>query len=91
MGYQVGIRELQQQASAVLRRVAAGEIVDVTDGGHPIAQIIPYRPAPLDRLVLEGRITAPVGDLLDLAEELGLPARAEGVSAALAELRADER
>ena len=39
----VGIRELRQNASAVLRKVIAGETVEVTDHGHPIARIVPYR------------------------------------------------
>lgn len=90
----VGIRELRQQASAVLRRVVAGDTIEVTDHGHPIARIVPLRPGVLDQLVLEGRATEAAGDLLDLAEEIGLPAAAGDrplPSAALAELRAEER
>lgn len=90
----VGIRELRQQASAVLRRVVAGDTIEVTDHGHPIARIVPLRPGVLDQLVLEGRATEAAGDLLDLAEEIGLPAAASDrplPSAALAELRAEER
>ena len=33
----VGVRELRRQASAILRRVAAGETVEVTDRGRPVA------------------------------------------------------
>ena len=91
----VGIRELRQQASALLKRVVAGEVIDVTDHGHPIARIVPFRPDALAQLVLEGRATAGHDDLLDLMEELGLPAapRAgrKSPSRALAELRRDER
>lgn len=88
----MGIRELRQQASAVLRRVVNGEAVDVTDHGHPIARIVPLRPGLLDQLVLDGRATAAAGDLLDLADELGLPVGGPPLpSVALAELRADER
>ena len=91
----VGIRELRQQASAILKRVAAGEVVEVTDHGHPIARIVPLRPSLLDQLVLEGRATEGTGDLLDVMDELGLPMpAAPGArlpSEALAELRADER
>jgi prevent-host-death family protein len=88
----VGIRELRQQASAVLRRVVGGESIDVTDHGHPIARIVPLRPGALDQLVLEGRATGAVGDLLDMADELGLPATGLApASAALADMRADER
>jgi prevent-host-death family protein len=88
----VGIRELRQHASGVLRRVVDGETVEVTDHGHPIARIVPLRPGVLDQLVLDGRATAATGDLLDLADALGLPASAPGrPSRAVAELRADER
>jgi prevent-host-death family protein len=91
----VGIRELRQQASAVLKRVAGGEVIEVTDHGHPIARIVPLRPSALDQLALEGRATEATGDLLDLMDELGLPLPPEPgrrlPSRALAELRADER
>jgi prevent-host-death family protein len=95
MSTRVGIRELRQQASAVLRRVVAGEVVEVTDHGHPIARIVPLRPSVLDQLILEGRATEAEGDLLDLMDELGLPAAPEAgrqtPSSALAELRELER
>lgn len=94
MSNSVGIRELKQHASAVLRRVARGESIEVTDHGHPIARIVPLRPGVLDQLVLEGRASESVGDLLDAVEQLGLPAVAGGPvlpSVALAELRTDER
>ena len=32
----VGVRELRRDASAILRRVAAGETVEVTDRGRPV-------------------------------------------------------
>lgn len=94
MSNTVGIRELRQQASAVLRRVVAGEAIEVTDHGHPIARIVPLHPGVLDQLVLEGRATEQTGDLLDLLDTLSLPAAPRGAtlpSEALAELRADER
>lgn len=93
MSNRVGIRELKQQASAVLRRVAGGETIDVTDHGHPIARIVPIRPGVIEQLVLDGHAVEPDGDLLDLASDLGLPAVGGPMlpSAALNELRADER
>jgi prevent-host-death family protein len=90
----VGIRELRQQASALLKRVAAGEVITVSDRGRPIARIVPLGGGPLDQLVREGRATEGGGDLLGVADELGLPAPASdgmSLSEALAELRADER
>lgn len=89
----VGIRELRQQASSVLKRVAAGEVIEVTVHGHPIARIVPLREGTLSQLILEGRATSAQGDLLDLADEMSLPGRPVGSQApsqALAELRAEE-
>ena len=95
MGASVGVRELRQQASALLRRVVGGEVIQVTDHGHPIARIVPLRPGTLDQLVLEGRASEIDADLLDLMESLDLPAAPvagrQSPSAALAELRAGER
>ena len=89
----VGIRELRQQTSRVLKRVVAGEVVEVTEHGHPIARIVPLRPSALDQLTAEGRATEATADLLDLLGELSLPAAPAGhmlPSAALTELRAEE-
>jgi len=90
----VGLRELRQQASAILKRVVQGEVIEVTDHGHPIARIVPLRPGVLAQMVTEGRVTDVGSDLMDLVEELGLPADGSGSvlpSVALEELRADER
>lgn len=92
MSNPVGIRELRQQTSRVLKRVVAGEVVEITEHGHPIARIVPLRPSALDQLTAEGRATE-AADLLDLLDELSLPAAPAGhmpPSAALAELRAEE-
>ena len=93
MSNTVGIRELRQQTSQVLKRVVAGEVVEVTEHGHPIARIVPLRPGVLDQLTAEGRATEAATDLLDLLDELSLPAPPAGPmlpSAALDELRAEE-
>ena len=42
----VGIRALQVNAMALVRRVAAGEFITVTDGGRPVARIVPWDPPP---------------------------------------------
>ena len=39
----VGLRELRQKASEILREVEAGETATVTVSGRPIAQIVPLR------------------------------------------------
>ena len=55
----VGVRELRQNLSVYLRRIAQGETLRVTDHGHPVALLTPLRDtgAPvLDRLEAEGRL-----------------------------------
>jgi prevent-host-death family protein len=55
----VGIRELNQQTSQILDRVRAGETIEITDRGVPIAEIRPVgrEQSVLARLVAEGRLT----------------------------------
>jgi prevent-host-death family protein len=87
----IGIRELRQNASAVLRRVAAGETVEVTDHGHPVARIVPLRrESTLDQLIVEGRASETHGDLLSV-EPARLGRGERSLSDVLAEMRADER
>ena len=64
----VGIRELRQNLSVYLRRVVAGETLEVTERNRPVAILAPLPEAstPLGRLVAVGRASPPVGDLLDL-------------------------
>jgi prevent-host-death family protein len=40
----VGLRELRQQASELLRRVEAGEEVTITVAGRPSARLVPVSP-----------------------------------------------
>jgi prevent-host-death family protein len=37
----VGIRQLQQHASAVIRDVKAGEVVEITQRGRVVARLVP--------------------------------------------------
>jgi prevent-host-death family protein len=46
----VGIRELKSRLSEYLRRVRAGEMVTITDHGHPIGHIVPIIQPLEDRL-----------------------------------------
>jgi prevent-host-death family protein len=63
----VGIRQLKQNASAVIDRVRHGESVEVTDRGEPVALIVPLPKAGvLARLIAEGRARPAEGSLLDL-------------------------
>jgi prevent-host-death family protein len=55
---QIGIRELNQQTSQVLDRVKAGETLEVTDRGVPIAEIRPISgiQTAMARLIAGGRM-----------------------------------
>lgn len=63
---QVGVRELRQNLSVYLARIARGETLEVTDRGQAVAILAPL-PGPisvLERLKREGRLTPATGDLL---------------------------
>jgi len=88
----IGIRDLRQRASEVLRLVEGGETFEVTDRGRPVAQITPLPFAsPLERLRAAGEISAPAGDLSEIPEPMALPRRAVPPSVVLARLRDHER
>jgi prevent-host-death family protein len=56
----VGVRELRQNLSVYLDRVKAGETLEVTEHGRPVAQLGPNPPASLsvlDQMIAEGRVT----------------------------------
>jgi antitoxin (DNA-binding transcriptional repressor) of toxin-antitoxin stability system len=84
----VGVRELRRQASAILRRVAAGEIVEVTDRGRPVAVLLRTLPSGLARLEREGLLRRAEADLLDLLP-VQLPSDATAPSRLVSEGRAD--
>ena len=87
----VGIRELRQSASQVVRRVMAGEAIDITQRGRTVARMVPVQVlGELDEMLAEGRATEITGDLLDLAP-LERPSGHRPLSEWLAEMRADER
>jgi prevent-host-death family protein len=46
----VGIRELKNSLSEVLRRVKRGEHVEIHDRGHPVAMIVPFETDPRERM-----------------------------------------
>ncbi len=62
----VGVRELRREASAILRRVSAGETVEVTDRGRPVALMVRTMPNGLARLESEGMLRRADGDLLGI-------------------------
>jgi prevent-host-death family protein len=87
----VGVRELRQRASELLRRVQAGESIEITDRGHPVAVLSPMPDEPLARLRAAGDLVPAEGDLHDLPEPLVLTGDQEAPSSILARLRRDER
>lgn len=88
----IGIRELRQKASEYLRRVEAGETIEVTDRGRPVALLTPVPEAPpLERLRASGEIEAGELGFDDLPDPLELRDAQEAPSVVLQRLRADER
>jgi len=75
----VGVRELRQNLSVYLRRVKAGETLEVTERGQTVARLTPQPPeslSPLQRLIAEGRATAPTRSHKNLPP----PMKIDGVS-----------
>ncbi|MGH9379930.1 MAG: type II toxin-antitoxin system Phd/YefM family antitoxin [Thermoanaerobaculia bacterium] len=88
----VGIRELRQQASELLRRVERGETIEITNRGRPVALLGPLPQGSMfDRLRASGEIEPASGELEDLPEPLVLAPGVEPPSEVLAGLRRDER
>jgi prevent-host-death family protein len=71
--HQVGVRQLRQNLSAYLRRVAIGESFEVTERGRRVAILspLPEESTPLGRLVASGKAEAPIGDVLELGPPEG--------------------
>jgi prevent-host-death family protein len=86
----VGIRALQQNASGVVQRAAAGEVIVITDRGRPVARLVPIAASPLQQLLDEGRARPARVSPWDLPE--ALPATdGPSLNDLLAEARRDER
>jgi prevent-host-death family protein len=89
----VGVRELRQNLSVYLRRVEAGETLDVTEHGRPVARLEPIHEPALVGLALldaEGLITPAKFDHRTLLPPPSIPGRP--LSEILQEMRdEDER
>jgi prevent-host-death family protein len=59
MATQMGIRELRDTLTATIRRVRAGETIEVTHQGVPVAIIAPAASDRVSRLVAAGDVTPP--------------------------------
>jgi prevent-host-death family protein len=87
----VGVRELRQRASELLRMVERGDTIEITDRGRPVALLGPIPGgSPLEQLRRAGDIDSASGELDDLPDPLP-PTAATLPSERLAELRRSER
>lgn len=69
----VGVRELRQHASELLRRVEAGETIEITDRGRPVALLSPMPKGGLyEQMLASGEIERAALDVDDLPEPLEL-------------------
>lgn len=59
MATRIGIRELRDNLPAVVRRVQAGETVEVTHHGSPVAILGPVPSDRIARLITSGDVAAP--------------------------------
>ena len=94
MAARAGIRELRQNLSRYIDRVKAGETIEVTEHGRPVALLAPRieRHAGLAELERKGLTITPA--TLDIRDLPPVPKRRRGqrpLSAVLAEQRARER
>lgn len=86
----VGVRELRQRARELLRRVEAGETIEITDRGRPVALLSPMpEGGPYERMLASGEIEPATGSLDDLPEPIELPEGSEPLSAVLERQRSD--
>jgi prevent-host-death family protein len=88
----IGIRELRQNASEYVRRAEAGETIEVTDRGRPVARLAPLPAAEsiLDRLIAEGKMTPATADIASLGPPLPPTPGARPLSEIVDELREDK-
>ena len=88
----IGVRQLQQNAAAAMRRVRRGEHIEVTDRGRPVAVLVPVAGGSvIDGLEAAGRLARAEIGLLELGPPLPPRRRTDTASRRLARMREDER
>jgi prevent-host-death family protein len=85
----IGVRELRQYASHYLSRVAAGELIEITDRGRPVARLVPITDDSWQDLINAGEVVP--GSRRVNARDLKPRDYGFSGSEALQRLRADER
>ena len=83
------MRELRQNASRYLRRVAGGESLEVTDRGRPVARLVPVLSDSWADMIASGRVTL-AEDNTDIADEAPRDYDVQP-SAVIAAMREEER
>jgi prevent-host-death family protein len=87
----VGVRELRQRASELLRLVEQGESIEITARGRPVALLSPMPDGgPVERLRASGDIDPADGEIDELPPPLAQTGELPP-SAVLERLRRDER
>jgi prevent-host-death family protein len=88
----VGVRELRQNLSVYLRRVARGEALRVTERGRAVAVLGPLPPEdhPLADLIVAGKVTLATDRLADLPPPLQLEPGTPTLSEVLEQLRDED-
>jgi prevent-host-death family protein len=89
----VGIRELRQNLSIYVDRVKEGETLEVTEHGHPVAELGPIRPRSkslFQEMVADGRIKPATRSIKDLPDPVRLMPGAETSTSILLRMRDEE-
>ena len=87
----VGIRALKQNASQVVARAAAGEVVTITDRGRPVAQLVPVPGGRVAAFIASGRARVAKGSLAALGAPSDGGVDQPVLSKMLAAMRDEER
>ena len=84
----IGVRQLRQHASRYLEEVAAGESIEITDRGHPVARLVPITGDPWEDLISAGEVARAARPMN--VEDLKPAAYPHSASEILERLRSDE-
>jgi prevent-host-death family protein len=85
------VRELRQDASGILRQVKAGECIEITEHGRPIARIVPIGPSFYEEAIISGLIIAPAISSTEPMPKLIKATSGLNSTKVLLEMRAEER